>query len=84
MAERECKRGGICGDEDRGWGVGGDGEEQDDKMVDKLCLECKPMGTRVKGKEHGDRRKRGYLSNHAFFFFTLSAFFSSVLLSELF
>uniref|UniRef100_A0A0D3BWD1 Uncharacterized protein n=1 Tax=Brassica oleracea var. oleracea TaxID=109376 RepID=A0A0D3BWD1_BRAOL len=44
-----------CGNEDRGLGVGGDDEEQDDKMVDKLCLECKPMGTRAKGKEHGDR-----------------------------
>ena len=39
---------------------------------------------RGKGKEHGKWSDREYLSNDAFFlfFFTLSAFFSSILLLE--
>lgn len=44
VAERECKGGGICGDEGRGWGVGGDDEEQDDKMVDKFAWNASQQG----------------------------------------
>ena len=41
-AERGCKGGGICGDEDRVRAVGEDDEELDGKMVDEFYLECKP------------------------------------------
>lgn len=44
VAERECKGGEICGDEGRGWGDGGDNEEQDDKMVDKFAWNASQQG----------------------------------------